>query len=544
LRPPLCRVTAPSRGCDRALAGRVELAQRSGRAPGLAGMRPGGRGWYQVVYDARLMEKLTQEIVPILVLCVIITLVVARLPKVDVGHSKAFLHRRLMNWLPLGLTYAFLYMGRYNLTVLKNVQGVSQYDFGNIDFWGSLTYGLSFLINGPLADRYGGRRTILLAAGGSLGANALIGVLWMAGVVDGNSTIALSLLFSLNMYFQSFGAVSIVKVNASWFHLRERGTFGGIFGILISLGLYFAFDWGTRIADAACSTCNARTAGAPPPSVADLQGLAWLFLVPAAILGLFWVASFVFVRDTPADTGFKNFDPEDASSTDPTTPETAVQVIKRMLTNPVILTISLIELCSGFLRQGILKWSGDFAKGVGAAGTYINAHWGMVSCIAGITGGMFAGVISDHLFQSRRPPVSSVLYLIMLFGAIAMIPLLGAPVAVSWVIALMAMAIIGVHGMLSGVASQDFGGRRHTGVAVGLIDGFVYLGTALQNQVYGGLGSLLPEKGTPAAKIVSNWQAWPMAMIPVAAIGLALSLRLWNARVRPRVDVPPAVARR
>jgi OPA family glycerol-3-phosphate transporter-like MFS transporter len=214
-----------------------------------------------------------------------------------------------------------------------------------------------------------------------------------------------------------------------------------------------------------------------------------------------------------------------------------------MLKNPVIMTIALIELCSGFLRQGILKWSGDFAKGIGAAGAYVFAHWGMVSCIAGITGGMFAGVISDHLFQSRRPPVSAVLYLIMLFGAISLMPLLGAPVAVSWIIAFMAMAIIGVHGMLSGVASQDFGGRRHTGVAVGLIDGFVYLGTAIQDQVYGGYGSLLPEKGSAAAKVVSNWQGWPIAMIPVAAIGLALSLRLWNARVPGRVLIPAAVAR-
>lgn len=95
----------------------------------------------------------------------------------------------------------------------------------------------------------------------------------------------------------------------------------------------------------------------------------------------------------------------------------------------------------------------------------------------------------------------------------------------------MAMAIIGVHGMLSGVASQDFGGRLNAGVAVGLIDGFVYIGTAIQDQVYGGYGSLLPEKGTAAAKLVSNWQAWPIAMVPVAALGLVLSFRLWNARV-------------
>jgi OPA family glycerol-3-phosphate transporter-like MFS transporter len=482
------------------------------------------------------MDKLQQELVPILILCAVIAVVVARLPKIDVGHTPEFRRRRLLNWLPLGLTYAFLYMGRYNLTVLKNVQGISQYDFGNIDFWGSLTYGLSFLVNGPLADRIGGRRTILLAAGGALAANALIGIVWITGVIDGHSTMALILLFSLNMYFQSFGAVSIVKVNASWFHLRERGTFGGIFGILISLGLYFAFDWGSRIAAAGCPGCG-KAAG---PSTADLQGLAWLFLVPAAILALFLALSFVFVRDTPADAGLQDFDVADASSGQTGAHESSIAVIVRMLKNPIILTIAIIELCSGFLRQGILKWSGDFAKGIGAADSYVNTHWGMVSCIAGITGGMFAGVISDHLFHSRRPPVSTVLYVIMLVGSIALVPLLGAPIMVSWIIAFMAMAIIGVHGMLSGVASQDFGGRLHTGIAVGLIDGFVYLGTALQNQVYGGYGSLLPEKGTAAAKVVDNWRAWPLAMIPVAVIGLVLSISVWNARVKPGASSPGA----
>jgi MFS transporter, OPA family, glycerol-3-phosphate transporter len=486
------------------------------------------------VYDGPAMEKLTQEIVPILVLIAVIAVVVARLPRVDVGHTPAFRHRRVLNWVPLGLTYAFLYMGRYNMTVLKNVGGISQHDFGNIDAWGSLVYGVSFLVNGPLADRIGGRRTILISAGGALAANALIGLLWQTGAIDGHAKTALAALFVLNMYFQSFGAVSIVKVNASWFHLRERGTFGGIFGILISLGLYFAFDWGSSIADAACPACRAHPLGpvGTPPAPGS-EGLAWLFLVPAAILVVFWVLSFLWVRDTPSQAGLSDFDVEDASSGQSETREPAAAVIARMLKNPVILTIAIIELCSGFLRQGIIKWSGDFASGTGTS-TYVNRHWGMVSCIAGITGGMFAGVLSDHLFQSRRPPMSTVLYLIMLAGAVALIPLLGAPIAVSWIIAVMAMAIIGVHGMLSGVASQDFAGRLHTGVAVGLIDGFVYLGTALQDQVYGGALSLLPEKGTAAAKAVENWRAWPVAMVPVAAIGLALSVRIWNARVAVR----------
>jgi OPA family glycerol-3-phosphate transporter-like MFS transporter len=210
-------------------------------------------------------------------------------------------------------------------------------------------------------------------------------------------------------------------------------------------------------------------------------------------------------------------------------------VIKKMLTSRIILVIAFISLCSGFLRQGVLQWYRTFAQGVVPEAAlrqqWVYHHWGMVSCIAGITGGMFAGVISDHLFQSRRPPVSTVLFAILLAGSIAIVPLLGSPTAVSAVIALMAMAVIGVHGMLSGVASQDFGGSRNAGTATGLIDGFVYYGTALQAWVY---GALLPEKGTPAAADVDHWYGWPLAMIPMAIIGLALSISVYNARVQPR----------
>jgi OPA family glycerol-3-phosphate transporter-like MFS transporter len=331
------------------------------------------------------------------------------------------------------------------------------------------------------------------------------------GALGASPVLTLSILFGVNMYFQSFGAVSIVKVNAGWFHLRERGTFGGIFGILISLGIYFAFDWGLRIA-----------VTAPLP---------WLFWVPALILAVFFALCYRFVRDNPSEAGFVDFDPGDASSGDDGPRLPAMTVLKRMLSSRVILIIAIIELCSGFLRQGILKWYRDFAKGIGIGASFVYDHWGMVSCVAGITGGMFAGLLSDRLFHSRRLPVAGLLYGIMLAGAVAILPLLSAPGSVSWVIAFMAMAIIGVHGMLSGTASQDFGGKKNAGVAVGLIDGFVYLGTALQSFVY---GSILPEKGTAAAKDSANWLGWPGAMIPVAMIGLVLSIALWNARPAAR----------
>src|ERR1043165_6304395 len=98
-------------------------------------------------------DKLLQEVVPILLLCAVIALVIRRLPRVDVGHSAEFRLRRVQNWLPLGLTYAFLYMGRYNLNALLETKALSGHDFGDIDAIGSIVYGIPFLLNGPLTDR-------------------------------------------------------------------------------------------------------------------------------------------------------------------------------------------------------------------------------------------------------------------------------------------------------------------------------------------------------------------------------------------------------
>ena len=456
------------------------------------------------------VDKVQQEVVPILVLVAAIAFVVRRLPRVEVTHSDEFRRRRVLNWLPLGLTYAFLYMGRYNFNGLVDGHLISKVDFGDIDGVGQIVYGLAFLVNGPLTDRFGGRFAILLAAAGAGLCNGIIGIsIAVGGHAPSFST--LMILNALNMYFQSFGAVAIVKVNASWFHLRERGTFGGIFGILISLGIYLAFDWA--------------------PKIASLTSLEWLFLTPAVLLAAFFFLDWSFVRDTPGKAGLADFDVADASSGQSGPPDKALVIIKRMLTSRIIMTIALIALCSGFARMGVLKWVKAFGGSVGLKDTFGYQHWGMLSCIAGITGGMFAGVISDHVFQSRRPPVATVLFGIALIGLGVMIAVLSFPAAIFYVSAFILMAILGIHGMLSGVASQDFGGSRNAGTATGMIDGFVYFGGAFQAFVY---GNILPT-GHDAAS-ASNWHVWPLAMIPLAVIGLGLSLSVYKAVVQNKTS--------
>ena len=463
------------------------------------------------------MPTWLEKVLPILGLLVAVGIVVARMPRVELGHSDAFKRRRLMNWIPLGLTYAFLYFGRYNLSAIASELDKSgiltKTAFNAIDGVGAWVYGIAFLLNGPLADRFGGRATMLAATVGSALMNA--GMAWAMQGDPAELKGTLTLLNAGNMYFQSFGAVSIVKVNAPWFHVRERGVLGGLFGVLISLGLYFSYDWSLGIGKA--------------------FGFAMAFWVPAAVLGVFAGVTAMLVRDTPSAAGFAEFDTGDASSGDTTGPEGLGAVLQRMFAQRVIWVIVAIEFCSGFLRQAVMKQYRLYAKAIGDDG-FVYQNWGMLLCVAGILGGVFAGFISDQVFGSRRGPVSSVLYGGLALGCVGAFFTLGHP-ALGWFVVFMSLCVIGVHGMLSGTASMDFGGKKNAGVVTGIIDGFVYLGTGTQAFLY---GSMLPRD--EAAKDPANWTIWPGAMLPVSVVGLALCATIWNARpqARPQPSVEKA----
>jgi len=199
-------------------------------------------------------------------------------------------------------------------------------DFGIIFGFGTLIYGVSFLVNGPLVDKIGGKKGILIAAVGASVANILLGILTyfvVIGKIKSHIVPAYSVFYALNMYFQSYGAVSIIKVKAYWFHVRERGVFGAIFGALISIGIYFAFDWGSKIVQ----LTKAGSAGgwlhdllqkifATNDTVdGHLVNATWaVFFVPAAII-LFWVILDLWlIKDTPEAAGFPHLDTHDASS--------------------------------------------------------------------------------------------------------------------------------------------------------------------------------------------------------------------------------------
>lgn len=455
------------------------------------------------------------------------------------GHSRKFMIRRFVNWFPLGMTYAFLYMARYNLAVSKNALGdmMTKEQFGIIFAAGTITYGLSFLINGPLVDKIGGKKGIVIAALGSSLMNLLMGgvtYLYLMGRLKTNMVVAFSILFALNMFFQSYGAVSIIKVKAYWFHVRERGVFGAIFGTLISFGVYFAFDWGQAIVEASKlhlegpTTAFQRFIQHAFAIDTGVTNATWLvFTIPAGLLIVWALIDMVLLKDSPKDANFDDFDTADASSTEPDDDKVNITIgflLKKIFTNPIMYTIALIDFTSGVLRNGIMQWYLVFAHEMKeinldyfTSSQFFIQNWGLLLCMTGIFGGFLSGTVSDRLFQSRRGPPAAINNAIMVLLLIIMLySMTSNPTVFGAAAVLMTLAVIGVHSLMSGTAAADFGGKKMTATASGIVDGCVYLGSGIQSLAIGYLSA-------------KSWTYWPLFLLPFAIAGLILSLRMWSA---------------
>jgi OPA family glycerol-3-phosphate transporter-like MFS transporter len=419
-------------------------------------------------------------------------------------HSIAFRKRRAMNWLTLGLTYASMYMGRYNLSfankALSDTYGWDKTQVGTIITAALTIYGISALFNGPIADRIGGRKAMLIGVCGSVVFNILFGLGAYAGAL-GTGTLLLGYFataWALNAYFQSYSALALIKVNSGWFHVRERGVFSAIFGSMIQSGRALIF-----------------VVGGFAVAILPWQ---WVFFIPAGIMTLMGVLTFLFVRDSPEEAGHPPFDTADASSGDVGKVNFAY-LARKVFTNPITVTIAVAEFCTGFVRHGFEQWFPRYMQEAQhlPLDSQVFQTGALIVVLAGIGGAFAAGTVSDWVFKSRRTPVAfigyslQVLCLAVVWWSPSLEWIIGAFVVNSFAISM-------VHSMLSGTASMDFGGRKAAASAAGMFDGMQYLGGAA---VGSGMGWMLEHWG---------WGVWGPSMIGFSVIGALLMLRLWNAR--------------
>src|SRR6266581_1390483 len=204
-----------------------------------------------------------------------------------------FRQRRGLNWFILGATYASYYMCRYNFRFatpgMIEEFGFSKTEITDILSAWSIAYGTGQLVNGLLTDRIGGKAAMLIGATGAITMNLIFGFASFAGTF---STFAL--IWLLNGWFQSFGAHGMVKINAAWFNRDERGTFAGIFGLMIQMG---------QVAIGIVSLWILAGFTLGSLGVAPDQW-RWVFRLPPIVTALMAILVAFIPKETPEQAGF------------------------------------------------------------------------------------------------------------------------------------------------------------------------------------------------------------------------------------------------
>jgi len=447
-------------------------------------------------------------------------------------HPKKLVIRRFLNWFLVGITYASTYFGRYNMNVVNQAKshhdlGVSASEFGVVLTVGSASYAVFVVINGFVVDKIGGSRAMMIGALGSGFFNLVQGLFVEFGVLRGNKvsgTLALVLMcviFACNNFFQTFCTSAICKVAVNWYHLKERGYFSGVFGVIISLGFFFAYQVNGVIY--------------------DNMNWSWVYFVPCIQLTVFGILNWLFAVDTPADAGF-TYDPLTLvdSAGEPTEtssllsekekkPKTKKKgpslktLFMTVFGNPIFIILCMIDICLGWNRDGVLGWFPEVLSARFGCSSSSN-QFALASggtTIAGMFGSLSAGMLSDSLFHSRRPPVALCFYIGLFLNVVGLLFTQNGWLF-AFLIAFCSIWLNGLNGLITSTCAMDFAGTDATATAVGLLDGIQKIGSSAS----GFMGGILdPVKGQYSGRdyvTEYNYQNWVYSFLPPAVFAISL----------------------
>ena len=432
-------------------------------------------------------------------------------------YPSGFRAARGRNWGALGVLYASYYMARYNFRFatpgMVEEFGFNVADITQIFVVWSLAYGTGQLINGLLADRIGGKTSMLMGAAGTIVCNFIFGFSSFVGTLATFGLIAI-----LNGWFQSCGAPGMIKINAAWFARQERGTFSGIFGIMIQLGQY-------AINTLAPFLLGGFTVGLWFFGTWVVEPGTWriLFIIPPFVTAAAAVLMALTVKEEPGAAGFPGVIRDELDDTAGTR-VSLKESFTTIFTHPLVWFYAAAYACTGAVRHSsdqlsVLFFTQQLGIDMKAKPLSVLVILNLMTTTA-ILGSVLSGWVSDKFFGGHRSPVARFLYLLeasvislaalMMFSGLIKPGLLGVTLAGIFLV-LVSLTVNSTHSVVGAAAPMDIGGKKMAGFAAGVIDSFQYYGSALCLFVS---GHLIQRFG---------WGAWYPVMI-LFALGGALAM--------------------
>ena len=373
-------------------------------------------------------------------------------------------HRATIALLAVG--YSGYYFCRSNLAVVlpELIQdlarrGISsqtaQIKLGLVASAGTVAYALGKFISGALADLIGGRRNFL---GGMAGA-----IFFTLVFVSAGGFPVFTLAWVGNRLFQSAGWSGLVKVSSRWFPYSIYGS------VMAVLSLSFLFG------DALCRWLMSQLMEA---------GLGWqaVFLFAAGCLAVIFVTNLALLREAPEERGLPSpaANPQNVYAAEGEVSgghPGFLAILRPLVSSFPFWLVCLLSLGTTLLRETFNLWIPTyFVQAVGLAPAQAAARSALFPFFGGVAV-LIAGVLSDRLGLNGRNLV--IVYgmvactaCLLILGSISPRAIAGLAVIL---VTLVGFLLLGPYSYLAGAMSLDFGGKRGSATAAGIIDGFGYL---------------------------------------------------------------------
>ena len=306
-----------------------------------------------------------------------------------------------------------------------------------------------------------------------------------------------TLAWVVNRLVQSLGWVGMVKMASRWFHASAYGTAMGV----ISLSFLF----GDALARSAMGALLARGAG-------------WreLFVIAASVLLAILAASVWLLRESPGERGALEPEPERggafaAEGRDSAGPAALGARVRTLLADRGFRLVCGISLGLTLLRETFNTWTPTyFVDSVGLAPSQAATASAIFPLLGGVSV-LLTGWLSDRAGERGRLLVVGIALASAALGLLALVET-AAPWLSIALVGLTGFFLIGPYSLLAGAISLDFGGKRASAAAAGVIDGVGYLGAVLAG---GGVAGLAGSFG------------WSGAFAVLAGVALATTITAW-----------------
>ena len=382
-------------------------------------------------------------------------------------YAKFKKHAWLM-LLSFGFTYMFFYNGRQNINLVLNLMNEEfQSDLGTLGvvssalFW---CYAFGQLVSGRLGSYFGYKK--LMFSG--IVASAILNVL----ISFQSNLVVIAILWGMNGFCQAMVWSNGIGVLNKWWPKEERGFASGLataFSGVAQAVTYLTVNW--------CLILN--------------HDWTWRagFRFPIVPMVLILIPFVLFFKESPEQVGLKPFeeankelDNSDAAMEEKLAKHGFLYPYKLLFSEPKVIVFCLISAIAGVGRYGLLTWVPTyFTEELGL--TLKNDMFTYIVLPLGQACAMFVfPFITDKVFKGKREPM------LALAAVAAFVGLICFPMFKTQLPATIMLFVVGVFSMVTGVIwaiAGDMGGRALSSTVVGVLDWAVYMGAAVQADVFG-----------------------------------------------------------